>query len=186
LKIYQSYVAVSDFFMAYVYGLMYDDELGLHETDAVNIESCLMELAAAKVDVDKTFAPKAEELAREARKNYTEWLTIVKDHAFRAGTPLRAELMDMVNDDSGSLADTAEAEAFGFNESRLHPDIYMNELLVGIRVNRQMLVTLMKKLGAYDEFELDLAALRRDETRIRARDGRKKKAKKKTKKWVNP
>lgn len=69
---------------------------------------------------DEKFAPKFGEFRYKVRKQYTEWLTLVKDKSFRAGAPLRAELMDMVNDDHDSLGQIAEAEALGFNAARLH------------------------------------------------------------------
>jgi hypothetical protein len=84
----------------------------------------------------------------------------VKDKSFRAGAPLRAELMDMVNDDHDSLGHTAEAEALGFNAARLHPDIYMNELLQGMRTIHQVLPAIMKKLGMDEkDFVLDRSEL---------------------------
>lgn len=130
-------------------------------TDADNIEPCLIELAASKVeDIDEKFAPKFGEFRYRIRKQYTEWLTLVKDKSFRAGAPLRAELMDMVNDDHDSLGHTAEAEALGFNAGRLHPDIYMNELLQGMRIIHQALPAIMKKLGMDEkDFALDSSDL---------------------------
>jgi hypothetical protein len=68
--------------------------------------------------------------------------------------------MDMVNHDHDSLGQTAEAEAFGFNAARLHPDIYMNELLQGMRIIHQVLPAIMKKLGMDEkDFALDRSEL---------------------------
>jgi hypothetical protein len=90
----------------------------------------------------------------------------VKDKSFRVGAPLRAELMDMINDDHDSLGQTAEAESLGFNSSRLHPDIYMNELLEGIRVIHQVLPIIMKKIGLHEKFKLAMHELRNGASRL--------------------
>ncbi|MEN3347670.1 MAG: hypothetical protein V7632_1305 [Bradyrhizobium sp.] len=161
-KIYQSLTDVYGFYIAYVEELISDND-DLLNTDADNIESCLIELAASKVeDISEQFAPRVGEFRYKVRKQYAEWLTLVKDKSFRAGAPLRVELMDMVNDGHDALGHTAEAESLGFNSSRLHPDIYMNELLEGMRVIHQALPVIMKRLGAYREFKLDTSILRND------------------------
>ena len=159
-KIYKSLTDVYGFYIAYVDELISDND-ELLNTDADNIEPCLIELAASKVeDIDQKFAPKFGEFRYKVRKEYTKWLTLVKDKSFRAGAPLRAELMDMVNDDHDSLGHTAEAEALGFNAARLHPDIYINELLQGMRIIHQVLPAIMKKLGMDEkDFTLDRSEL---------------------------
>ncbi len=61
--------------------------------------------------------------------------------------------MDMVRGSQDDLSHSAEAESRGFNTNRIHPDIYMNEQLVGIRVIHQVLPAIMKKLGMETEFD---------------------------------
>jgi hypothetical protein len=169
-KIYKSLTDVYGFYIAYVDELISDND-ELLNTDADNIEPCLIELAASKVEnIDEKFASKFGEFRYKIRKQYTEWLTLVKDKSFRAGAPLRAELMDMVNDDHDSLGQTAEAEALGFNSSQLHPDIYMNELLEGMRIVHQVIPIIMKKLGIYNKFKLDPHELRNYPNRVQTDD----------------
>jgi transcriptional regulator with XRE-family HTH domain len=159
-KIYKSLTDVYGFYVAYVDELISDND-DLMNTGADNIEPCLIELAASKVeDIDENFALKFRVFRYKIRKQYTEWLTLVKDKSLRAGAPVRAELMDMVNDDHDSLGQTAEAEALGFNAARLHPDIYMNELLQGMRIIHQVLPAIMKKLDMNEkDFTLDRSQL---------------------------
>nr|CAC9115924.1 Uncharacterised protein [Escherichia coli] len=90
----------------------------------------------------------------ELKKDYENWLNQLKMMAFRAGIPLRAELLEMVYNTADQLSVAAEAERFDFNKSRIHPDIYMNEILTGMRIIHQVLPVIMQKLEITD-FKLD-------------------------------
>lgn len=163
--IYEIFCSLNDvygFYAAYIAELMWDEELDLYDTSACNVEPCLLDLAASKIDDKHEFTPKFGRFRYQVRKDYEEWLTIIKDRAFRAGIPLRAELLNLVYDSAGELGSEAEAQSLGFNASRIHPDIYMNELLVGMRVIHQVLPAILKKLGIDDEFKLDTSELRLD------------------------
>lgn len=145
------------FYAAYIENLLNDDDLDLPDLVS-DFEWCLMDLAAAKVEVDETFARGFHEFRLRTRKQYQKWLTTIKDRAFRAGVPLRAELQELLSDDPEDLDHTAEAEAWGVNATRLHPDVYMNELLVGMRIIHQVLPEILTKLEI--DFKLDGEALR--------------------------
>src|SRR5260370_3668752 len=155
-RIYKSLTNVYGFYVAYVSDLVHDDELGLMETEAENIEPCLLELAASKLGFEevKDLATKFGKFKYSIKNDYEKWLNLVKERAFRDGVPLRAELLEMAHGSDEALRDGAEEENLGFNSSRLHPDIYMDEVLHGMRVIHQVLPAIMKNLGI-DEFTLD-------------------------------
>lgn len=160
-KILKSYTNVYGFFAAYISDIVYDDQLVEFYDICSNIEDCLLELAASKLEVSdsQNIAPKFVEFRYKVRKEYEKWLNILKEKAFSFGIPLKEELMKLVYESDVELGMAAEAESLGFNSSRLHPDIYMNELLQGMRAIHQVLPAILKKLGIED-FELDESELR--------------------------
>lgn len=153
--IFEALTNLSGFYQAYISDLMDDEVLDLEMTSAGNIEPCLIELAAAKQTPDEKFAPDFRGFRKKVLAEYREWLDIVKMTAMQHSIPLRVELMDLIYRESNEIGAAAEARSLGFNETRLHPDIYMNELLVGMRTIHQILPFIMKKIGIYDEFHLD-------------------------------
>ncbi|WP_229001034.1 hypothetical protein [Photorhabdus aegyptia] len=160
--IYKTFNALNNiygFYAAYISDLIYDEELDLFETDAGNIESCLVALAACKIEVDTKLALGYKEFKYNVIKYYEEWINSVKDKEFRAGVPLRAELLALIYDSGDNLGIEAEKESLGFNSSRIYPDIYMNELLVGMRMIHQVLPAILKKLEIDKEFKLDSSTL---------------------------
>ncbi|MGO2147418.1 hypothetical protein [Halomonas sp.] len=156
---YSSLNSVYGFYAAYVGHIIHDDRLDLFSSPAENIEPCLLSLAATKVEVDQELAPKFNKFRHEVISDYEKWMLIVKEAAFQGRIPLKAELMDMVYDSSDELDHSAEAESLGVNTAQLHPDIYMNELLVGMRIIHQVLPAILKKLNIDEEFELDTSEL---------------------------
>ena len=157
-EIYKSYTDIYGFYAAYVSELI--EGLELYDTSMDNIEPELLNLAASKLENVPTMAKNYLNFKNRVNKNYSQWLNALKEQAFLAGKLLRVELLDMVNSSHDLLGHNAEAESLGFNNGRLHPDIYMNELLVGMRVIHQVLPVILKKLEIADDFQLDETDLR--------------------------
>lgn len=157
---FKSLTNVYGFYAAFVSDLVLDEELDLFDTPAWELDSKLLSLAASKLELDENKIPGFSRFKRKVESEVAGMVAHLKERAFRAGIPLRAELMNLVFDSHDELGRAAEACSLGFDQSRLHPDIYMNELLTGMRLIHQVMPAIMKKLGIEDEFELDVSELR--------------------------
>jgi len=148
--IYEAYIFVYGFYKAFINDLMQDDDLELDMTSAENIEPCLMNLAACKIKVDTGFASKYKEFEYTTLKDYTEWIGVAKEKAIRSRVPLGAELMNIIHDSPFELGDQVDAVTVGNTEPRIHPDIYMNEALTGIRTIVKELQAIKRHLNIAD------------------------------------
>jgi transcriptional regulator with XRE-family HTH domain len=171
-RIYSALVDIWGFYRAYIEDLLNDEDVQEEPDDSMRFESELWDLAATKIEIEKSdraefakFAPKFPEFKRTTFKSVKKWLSQIKLRAMKAGVPLEAEIMDLLTDDPETLSREAEAKSFGFKANRLHPDIYMNELLVGMRIIHQVLPAIMKKLGIDEDFKLDESELRQGDGR---------------------
>lgn len=159
--IYNIYLKLNDvygFYAAYINELMYNEELDLFDTAACNIESGLLDLAASKLDEEDTeLATNFRSFRYKTNKEFEEWLMLIKLTAIQYNVPLRAEMLDMVYKSADALGHHAERESLGFNKDQLHPDIYMNELLVGMRTIHLVLPLILEKLdiNINKDFDLD-------------------------------
>ena len=123
-------------------------------------ELCLeyTSLAAVKSSLNPNIAVKAAPFRKECLTFFAQKLTEFKKVAIALNLPLKVELMDLVTKDTGTLSDTVTFEALGV-KANIHPDVYMNELLVGMRVIHQVLPAILEKIGLLGDFELDEAAI---------------------------
>jgi transcriptional regulator with XRE-family HTH domain len=161
-SLYAALVNVDGFYRAFVDDFINDmiGEPAYMDSGAMDFEPCLLHLAACKIDADEKVAPQISAHRQKWIGEYEEWIAEVKGYAMRNRIPLRAELLDLAYDESEFLRDAAEKESMGFNKRNLHPDVYMNELLVGMRTLHQVLPAIMAKLGMTQaDFALDRSAL---------------------------
>jgi hypothetical protein len=154
--------------------LIYDPALEDAYEDAIEIEDRLLDLAFCKAEFDTEFdrslTPNFQKFNYETLKEYRTMLATLKERAMRASIPLKAELLNLVYDSADECGQEADAESMGSNDNRLHPDIYMNELLVSSRLIHQVLPKMLEKLGI--KFTVDDSDLRlmspEDKARISA------------------
>lgn len=149
-EIFDSYIDIHGFFLAYIQELIDDERLDVLEV-GMEMESCLLELAATKIKVAGEFAPLFSEFRYKTLMEYRKWIDTVKSAAIKTGTPLRAELSNLLVDNHDSLGFEAEAESLGVNGRRIHPDVYLNEILETARMLQRFIPAIAKKLGITPE-----------------------------------
>ena len=149
-KLIEEYVVLENFHNAYIEELSnnHDDLIDL----TMDIHSCLFLLAACKIDVPLEIAPNKNAHRFEWERWYREKINELKAAAVERQIPLRSELLMLVNDDGRGMAEAVEGQAWGLNSNQIHPDIYMNEILLGLRAIHKVLPSIMQKLGIEEEY----------------------------------
>ena len=157
--IHQAFLEVNGiegFYQAYIFPLISENEdLELEFLEEVlNIKDYLIPLAFAKSSEQSDELPNFHSWRYNVQSKLRTKLTSIKRLAIKQNVPLEAELTDLLSLDGESLSLESEAKAFHFNESNMHPDIYMNEILTSLRLIKKVLPVIVKKLGVTPkEFE---------------------------------
>ena len=147
MEIFTSYQNLYGFYSAYFYNDLMSNEMEDWYADrGDDFELCLLELSATKVNIDPLFAPNIDKFKYKWIRQYQDWIDELKNELFVRGIPIKAELTDLLEYSHDEVGREAEAYSLGFSRSRVHPDIYMNELLIGMRAIHSILPKILEKL----------------------------------------
>ncbi|MFL2841687.1 MAG: XRE family transcriptional regulator [Candidatus Puniceispirillaceae bacterium] len=144
-EIYYSLANINAFHTAYVSELEYSIS-ELESTFELEIVDNLLFLAAAKTEPDEAFAKDFKSFRFKWLNKYRNWTQTLKRKALQHGLPIQTELTDLVSEHYQELGSRAEMVSFGYNDSKIHPDFYMNELVTGMRIIHQVLPKIVEKL----------------------------------------
>ncbi|MBU3544164.1 helix-turn-helix transcriptional regulator [Polynucleobacter sp. MWH-Mekk-B1] len=144
---------------------MYISNLGLNHPNFQNLEAKQeilhrqLELATAKVNVNKEIAPLFGKFKFITMSDFSNLIGEIKVKAYELGLPLEAELNDLITENPENIKDdTNDRDMWIFKSQRSHPDIYMNELLEGMRAIHAVLPLILKKLDI-DQEEINTAVI---------------------------
>ena len=101
----------------------------------MELEACLIYLAACKANLNPSLTPNINAFKFEWLRWHHRKIDDIKCKAIQSAKPLREELKKMITDPVEHLSADTEKEVMGLNIDKVHPDIYMNELLIGMRTN---------------------------------------------------
>lgn len=151
-----AYSALDDltgFLNAFIHPVIFDDDDERMSEINFNLEYELIALSFVKsmnIEKIKRTNPFGKDLIDKTISDIRSYLKEIKLYAIKNNIPLGAELLNLITKTSGEVGTEAEQEYLGFNDNRLHPDIYMHELLQGNRVINQALPLVCEKLGITD------------------------------------
>ena len=153
--IYDSFISVRAFYDVYMYPIMtFTDSMEEMYLDQIfEIEDDLFKLAVSKVELETEVTSDFNQFKYKISKRFLNFINDLKKKAFQEKIPLQVELMDLLDLDYEEISEVVEYNALGFNNRDIHPDIYINELLVGMRTIHQILPEILKKLDI--DFKLD-------------------------------
>jgi len=141
--IFHSLVEVSELLGAYAEKL---DREATTLPDEHKLGAILLDLAIFKIEVDEDFAPNINEFRRSLVSKSKRWLAALRDSSACVGKPLRAELIKMIDEDAKNPIHEQGSERVSFGP--VHPDVYMNEILVTFRMLSRVLPMILEKLEA--------------------------------------
>jgi len=158
-KIFLSLQNVVGFFNAYIANDLLDLGNTVNEDSLDDFEYCLLELATTKIDIRKPIAPGFNEFKFKWINQYEVWIDRLKNQLFNNGIPIKVELSNLVKNSDKEIGHKAEEYSLGFNRAfKIHPDVYMNELLSGMRAIHYVLPKILEKLDIkIDQSELQAA-----------------------------
>jgi transcriptional regulator with XRE-family HTH domain len=146
-KLFLSLTDVNAFYSTYMFDHIYRAN-GIKVGEY--IDDYLLELAATKMVVNKKFAPKFNTFVAKTKADIEEWIVEFKEELSNAGKPLEVEYMDLLTKSGHQLSIDVERVELGFSH-RIHPDIYMDELLTNSRRLAKVLPLILEKLGIKEE-----------------------------------
>ena len=106
----------------------------LESTFELNIIYNLLFPAAAKKEPEEASARNFQNFRFKWLKKFRNWIQTLKQKALQHGLPIQTELTDIVPEYSGELGSRAEMINFEYNDSKIHPQSYMNEIVTELRI----------------------------------------------------
>ncbi|PQJ46837.1 hypothetical protein BTO01_28855 [Vibrio jasicida] len=115
-------------------------------------EEILVELAVYHaLEEDLHIYPNLEQFKHNTKLKVYAYINALKCHAAQHRLPLRAELLHLLDKNPKDLYDYTEAEMMGLFPPRIHPDIYVNEMIESQRLLHKVLPALCLKCGMTEE-----------------------------------
>ena len=149
--IFESYAGLTAFYDSYFAESFCDETFDEGEQE---FECNLFNLAACKLEENLDLCPNFQHFKFKWVYWYKNRIILLKTQALKGQVALKEELLNFVYDSAGELLNRSEMENMGIlNRDELHPDIYMNEHLQGMREIQKVLPAIMEKLDIKMEVE---------------------------------